>query len=457
MPAAPPRGLSSALQARYPVLALRGFRLLLAERFLAPAASGFSLVGVSFAVLQATGSTAALSWVLAVQIAPALLFTLAGGVFADRFAPQRVIVAGNLAMAVGEGTFGLLALTGRPLLWQMMALEALTGGGMAMLYPAGEALLPRLVPADQLAQGKALGRLTMNGAQMAGAAVGGLVVAATGPGTALLLAAGALLLTMPALSRIGRLASPAIGVAGPRDSDPAPGDTDPQPGLIRALREGWGEFRSRTWLWAIVGEYCVVMAAWYGGVQVLGPVAAKARLGGPAAWGVLMGSIAVGLILGGLVALHYAPRRPMRLVALAGAVMGLTPLALAAGLPLPLVCLCAVLSGAADELMMVQWTLALARNVPPAALARVSSFDALGSVSAMPVGALAAGPIATAAGLSATQYGAAALMLAAACAALIPREVRGMQLNRALAASEPAGAVGMLGGTRAETLAGAED
>ena len=54
-----------ALVRRFPVLAFRDFRLLLAERLLAPAAFGFSLVGVSFAVLYATGSTAELSYVLA--------------------------------------------------------------------------------------------------------------------------------------------------------------------------------------------------------------------------------------------------------------------------------------------------------------------------------------------------------------------------------------------------------
>ena len=58
--------------------------LLLADRLLAPAAFAFSLVGVSFAVLDATGSTADLSYVLAAQIAPSLVFALVGGVVADR-------------------------------------------------------------------------------------------------------------------------------------------------------------------------------------------------------------------------------------------------------------------------------------------------------------------------------------------------------------------------------------
>ena len=80
---------------RYPVLAIRDFRLLLVDRLLAPFSLGFSLVGVSFAVLKVTGSTADLSYVIAAQTAPMLVFSLVSGVFADRFRPQRVIMAGT--------------------------------------------------------------------------------------------------------------------------------------------------------------------------------------------------------------------------------------------------------------------------------------------------------------------------------------------------------------------------
>src|ERR1035441_3721676 len=102
-----PRGLIR----RFPVLAIRDFRLLLADRLNAPLSVGFALVGVSFAVLKATDSASDLSYVLAAQIAPSLVLALIGGVAADRFRPQQVIVAANLLMALGEGTFGILVLT----------------------------------------------------------------------------------------------------------------------------------------------------------------------------------------------------------------------------------------------------------------------------------------------------------------------------------------------------------
>ncbi len=194
----PPGGLVR----RYPVLAIRDFRLLLADRLIAPASAGFSLVGVSFAVLRATNSATDLSYVLAAQIAPALIFALIGGVAADRFPPQRVIIAANLMMALGEGTFGVLVLTGHPPLWAMMGLEALTGTGIAIFYPASQALLPRLVPRGLLQEASAISRLAMNTGQMSGAAVAGLLVAAAGPGLALLLCGVGMVSTVPLLLSI---------------------------------------------------------------------------------------------------------------------------------------------------------------------------------------------------------------------------------------------------------------
>jgi predicted MFS family arabinose efflux permease len=114
-------------------------------------------------------------------------------------------------------------------------------------------------------------------------------------------------------------------------------------------------------------------------------------------------------------------------VVLIGATCAISPLALAALWPLPAICLAAAGLGAAVEFMMVQWTVTMARNVPPDLLARVSAYDIIGSVGAMPLGALLVGPIAAAIGVSATQYGAAALIVVASGLALMVPEVRHMR------------------------------
>ncbi len=339
---------------RFPVLGIRDFRLLLADRLIAPASLGFSLVGVSFAVLKATGSATDLSYVLAAQIAPALVFALVGGVAADRFRPQRVIVAANLLMAVGEGTFGVLALAGRPPLWAMIGLEAVTGTGVAIFYPASQALLPRLVPDSLLQEASAISRLVMNTGQMSGAAVAGLLVAAAGAGWALVLCGIGMLATVPMLLSIQ--GSPVPAPVRAQALVPAHGTVPakaPPAGMLAELREGWSEFRSHTWLWVIVAQFCIVLMAWYGAFSVLGPVVAREHLGGPAAWGAITAADAFGLIAGGLMSLRFTPRRPMLFVVLAGGAIAISPLSLAMVLPLAAICVASFGLGVLVEMMMV--------------------------------------------------------------------------------------------------------
>jgi predicted MFS family arabinose efflux permease len=398
---------------RYQVLAIRDFRILLADRLLAPFSNGFSLVGVSFAVLKVTGSTADLSYVIAAQAAPMLVFSLLSGVFADRFRPQWVIIAGNLCVVVGEGVFGILMLTtGHPPLGAMIGLEAINGIGGAVFYPASNALLPQLVPDPLFQEGSSISRLAMNMGQMTGAAAGGLLVAVAGPGWALTLCAIGMSGTIPLMFAVkggqGRLRPRTV-----RES----------PSMIAELREGWGEFRKHTWLWATVVQYCLVMMAWNGSFMVLGPVVARAHLGGAAAWGAISAADALGLIAGGIISLRYTPRRPMLFVVCTGGVLALSPLLLGLVAPLPVICLAAFGLGALVEVMMVQWTVAMATRIPSDKLARVSSYDAFGSLAAMPLGALAAGPLAASIGVPATQFAAAAVIFAASAFTLIPRDI----------------------------------
>ncbi len=407
-----------ALAARFPVLANRNFRLLLADRLMAPLAATFSLVGVSFAVLAATGSTADLSYVIAAQAAPALVFLLVGGVIADRIAPQLVIVAANVMVAVGEGLFGILVLTSHPAIWVMIVLELVTGTGIALFYPASMALLPRLVPAGQMQEASAISRLTMNAAMMMGAALAGECVALFGAGWALAVCGIGMLTTVPLLL--------AIRVAPLKRPDTT-AEAQRAPSMIRELREGWSEFRSHTWLWATVLQFTVVLTAWAGGFQVLGPAVANAHLGGAAAWGLISAAEATGLIVGGLISLRWTPSRPILYVVLIGAAIALSPLSLAMLLPLWMICVTSFVLGVAIETMSVVWTVTMAAKIPAEKLARVSGYDGLGSMMGMPVGALVAGPLAAGIGVSATQYGAAAITVVASALALIPREVRTMR------------------------------
>jgi hypothetical protein len=130
--------------------------------------------------------------------------------------------------------------------------------------------------------------------------------------------------------------------------------------MLREIRDGWSEFRSHTWLWVIVAQYGVILAAWYGSFEVLGPVVARAHLGGPAAWGAITAAESVGLIAGGLASLRFSPRRPMLFVVLMGVAIAISPLSLGMLWPLPVVCLASFFLGITLEITMVQWPVAMA-------------------------------------------------------------------------------------------------
>jgi hypothetical protein len=285
---------------------------------------------------------------------------------------------------------------------------------------------------------------------MTGAALGGLLVALAGPGWAMTLCGLGMTGTVPLMLALRPTAIPgaltsgaealasAAGVVSDRAEAIAGRAADTSTSMLRELRDGWTEFRSHTWLWVIVLQFCLVMMAWYAGFQVLGPVVARQHLGGAAAWGAITAADALGLIAGGVVSLRFAPRKPMRFVVLTGGVFALAPLSLALVVPLAAVAAVSFGIGILGEVMMVQWTVALARAIPPDKLARVSSYDALGSMMAMPLGALAAGPLAAVAGVPATEFGAAALIVVVSALCLLPRDIRTIDAGQLTAPVPPA-------------------
>jgi MFS family permease len=368
-------------------------------------------------VLDVTGSTADLSYVLAAQMVPSVLFTLFGGVAADRFKPQLVIVLGNLLIAVGEGTFGLLTLTHTIDVPAMIGLELVTGTGMSLFWPASTALLPKIVPNEELQAANALSRLVMNGASMGGMAVAGLTVAAVGPGWSLTICGVGMLGTLPLLASLQAKAN----------ERPEHHEAN----LRRELREGWQEFVKHAWVWGTVIEYLIANACWYGGLLVLGPVVAKAHLGGPAAWGWLNAAFSVGLILGGVLALRFMPKRPMLWVTTLAIPLGVACWAVGALWPFWLILLTWLITGIATEFLVVVWNVSLARFIRPDRLARVSAYDGLGSTLAMPLGALAAGPLAAHLGVAGAEYAAGAVTVGAALLTLLLKDVWTMRLSDA--------------------------
>jgi MFS family permease len=374
-------------------------------------------VALAFAVLNTLhGSPTDIGIVLAVRQVAVILLLLFGGVWGDRLQRNRVMVSSNVVSGVSQAIAGALLLTGRATLWELAALAALNGASSAFFFPASTGVIPQTVPQTMLQQANAALRLGLNTTTIAGAAIGGIIVAATNPGLAILVDALSYGVAAVALALMHL-------PAGLRMEGSS---------VVHELREGWRDFWSRTWLWGIVMQFGILNAAESGAVNVLGPNVAKHHLGGPAGWGLILTAQTLGLILSGLVLLRWRPRR-LLLVATFGAFgIALPCLALAGPLPLPAVLIFAFAAGCSMEIFGVLWGTAMQQEIPQERLSRVSSYDALGSWVLMPLGFAIAGPVAAAIGDRATFLGAAAIVVVASTLVLFSRDVRTLE-RRAVA------------------------
>jgi MFS family permease len=400
-------------------LARREFRLLFLARGISFLGSAMAPIALAFAVLDLTGSASDLGLVLAARMVPQLVFMLVGGVWADRLPRNLVMVASDVLTGGAQAATAALLLTGNAEIWHLVALQAIGGTAFAFFFPASTGLVPQTVEPALLQQANAVLRMSFNAASIGGAALGGILVAAVGSGWALAIDAGTFFASAAFLLSM-RVAHQARLEA---------------PNFLLELREGWHEFTARTWLWVIVLAFGFLNAAETGALNVLGPVVAKAELGGASAYGAIFSATGIGFVIGGAIALRFKPARPLFVGC--AAMIGLPPvlILLALGAPLPLILIAALLMGIGLEIFGVLWDTALQQHVPERALSRVSSYDALGSFIFIPLGQLAAGPAAEAFGQDATLYLAAGIVTVATLAMVATPDIRRLRRLEPVAAS----------------------
>jgi MFS family permease len=391
------------------VPAQRAFRLLYAAQSISSLGDRLVPVALAFAVLNLTGSVTSLGVVLAAQTVPLVAFVLVGGVWADRFARRRVMVTSDLVRATAQAASAALLLTGSAHLWELVVLQAVYGTARAFFDPAALAVLPQTVDAHELQRANSLIALSQNVAAVAGPAVAGVIVAAAEPGWGL---------AFDALTFFGSAvcvrAMPVIA-ATPRK--PAT--------MLQELRGGWQAFRGRRWLWTTVSCFTLYTGVCWAPWQVLGPQVARLSLGGPGAWAAIVVALGVGSIAGGVVSLPSPPRHPLRMAfALFVLVTPLLFALVAAHARLPVILAVAVVDGSSGTMFNTFWFTAVQSDVPADELARVFSWDYLGSVGILPVGQALSGPVGAVLGLSATLYAAGGVSLVLFALALAVPSVR---------------------------------
>src|SRR5919199_1162945 len=145
----------------------------------------FVPIAISFAVLDLTGSVSDLGLVLFARILGQVILFLAGGVWADRFGRQQLMVAANAVRFVSQSVLGLLLVSGHARIWQLIVLQLVHGGATGLFRPAASGLTPQLVPPEQLQAANGLMYVTVSIGGIVGPAIGGVLVATVGPGWAI--------------------------------------------------------------------------------------------------------------------------------------------------------------------------------------------------------------------------------------------------------------------------------
>ena len=392
----------------------RPFRRLVAARTITVLGNAMAPIALAFAVLDLTGSAATLGLVVGVRSVANVAFLLVGGVIADRFPRQRVLVWSSVGSGLSQAAVATLVLTGTARIPMLLVLGAVNGALSALALPASAAMTPQTIPTDVRQQANALLRLATNGVMILGAAAGGGLVAAIGPGWGLAVDAGSFLISAAVFATLRVAPAAAKAAKAARAS------------LLADLRDGWGEFTARAWVWVVVVAFMLINMASSGSQQILGPLVADSSFG-RGGWGLVLASQTAGMLVGGVIALRWRPRRPL----VSGLLWVLPSAAFLAALGtaphLGLLIATGLLTGIGVEQFVVAWETSLQQHIPPDRLARVYSYDMLGSLLALPAGQIAIGPIAALLGTTSTLLAAAGVILISTLAAVATPSVRALR------------------------------
>ena len=394
---------------RFGALEDRNFRLFFIGQTASQVGNGMAPVAIVFAVL-AHGTASDVGYVLAAQTIPLVILLLAGGVVGDRVNRRTLMLQSDALRAFAECTLGVWILFGSAPLWGFILLGALLGIGEAFFSPALTGIVPQLLTAQTLQQGNALNGISESSGRVIGPAAAGIIVATWGPGWAVLLDGLSYLVSVISLALIH------TDWNRPVTSEP----------FVTLLRQGWHEFRSRSWLWVMVLE-ALLLNMLFSILLVLGPVIAKESLGGATAWGIIIAAFGVGAMVGGVIMLRVHARRPLFVAALCLLTFAIPLFFVAARAPVTLIAASIFVAGGSLAIFSVLWRTTMQHEVPPDVLSRVSAYDLFGSLAFAPVGLIIAGPLASVFGVTATLVGAGIVMLVVAFVVVLVPSVARLQ------------------------------
>jgi MFS family permease len=264
------------------VLAQRDFGLFWISLLFSAVGSQISTVAVAWQVYEITNSPFQLGLTGLFHALPVMIFSLPGGVVADRVDRRRLLILTQALAAILALILGLLTSTGQVRVWHIYAVTFLSGAVGIFDAPARTALIPLLVSGEQLASAYALNITWRQIATLAGPFLGGIVISAFGISTSYYI---------DALSFLSVIICLAFMRARP--SRPAEKRETP----FQSVRVGFNFIRENAAILGLMSmDACV---NFFGAYRSMMPAFARDILGtGPAGLGVLLGVPALGALVG---------------------------------------------------------------------------------------------------------------------------------------------------------------
>jgi len=371
----------------------RNFRLLWTGMSVSLLGDGIFIVAVAWLAYALSDRPSSLAFVGLATSLPQVVLLLVGGAVSDRMNRQAILFWSDLLRALAVGGLATLTATGSLQLWELYLVCAFIGAATAFSVPAFDALVPQLVPDEELVPANGVDQFVRPFAiQLAGPALGGLLVATVHPAGAFVVDALTFAFSAACVARMTRPRGTRVAVNPEGDS------------FRHEILEGLRYVRRHVWLWGTFLSATFTYLLFIGPTQVLLPYIVRNSLHeGATAYGIVLAVGGIGALIGAvLMGRSKQPRRPMTWIYLwwtlaTIAVAGFGLATKAWGLALA-----AFVVFGAEAIGTVVWATIKQQRVPNSMLGRVSSIDWCVSTALLPLSYVLTVPVAHFLGARAT-------------------------------------------------------
>ena len=362
-------------------LRISDFRLLWAGMTVSLLGDGLYVVAVAWQAYQISNSPYALAVTGVAWTLPTVLVLPVSGALSDRVGRRPLMIVADLLRAAAVGGLALLAVLGTIEVWHLIVLSVVFGTGEALFNPSFVALVPEIVPEPLLVKANALDQAMRPLAmQFLGPALGGVLVASVGTGTAFALDAASYLFSAVMILLIR--ARPAVR-------------HEPRESLLAEMGEGVAYVRQHVWLWGTLLAFSITVLVFWGPIEVLVPFVIKNDLhGGAGGFGLVLAAGGAGAIVAAVAtSIAGLPRQRLALCFASFIIAGFGTAFYGVATALWQMAVIAAVAGACFAVGLVAWGTIMQTQVPTELLGRVSSLDWMVSISLLPVSFALVGPV----------------------------------------------------------------